>query len=141
MFGHVSILVVVLSSLAYHVCQKLIGPTVNPYVTLLFAYITAFIITLTAMFTKCSAADIVTGIKQISWPAALLGLTIVGIELGYLLAYRSGWKISMAALTANSFVAILLLAFGLIAFRESITPYHIGGTLMIIAGLILTNVN
>ena len=67
--------------------------------------------------------------------ARLGGGTIVAIELGFLLAYRAGWKISTAVVTANILVAIALLAVGALAFREPVTPVRLAGIVTCLAGL------
>ena len=54
---------------------------------------------------------------DISWPSVALGLAVVMIEAGYLIAYRIGWKLNRAALTSNVIVAILLIPIAATLFR------------------------
>jgi len=39
----------------------------------------------------------------------VVGLSIVGVELAVLLAYRAGWRISLASVVANVTTALLLV--------------------------------
>ncbi|HEV8661075.1 MAG TPA: hypothetical protein VGS96_20930 [Thermoanaerobaculia bacterium] len=41
-----------------------------------------------------------------------IGLAIVAIDLGFLLAYRAGWRISTASVAANTTAALILLPTG-----------------------------
>ena len=41
-----------------------------------------------------------------------MGIAIVAVELGVLLAYRAGWRMSVASLTVNSALALVLVPVG-----------------------------
>ena len=41
------------------------------------------------------------GLKELNWASYALGLVVVLLEVGFLLAYRAGWKISLAAVYSN----------------------------------------
>ena len=65
----------------------------------------------------------------------LVGLGALGIELGFLLAYRAGWVISGASLVANSMVAVALLLIGAVAFSEHISMSRAAGIVLCLVGL------
>ena len=44
----------------------------------------------------------------------------MGLELGFLLVYRSGWKVSIAALFSNALVTVLLIPVGMLIFKEQL---------------------
>jgi hypothetical protein len=46
-------------------------------------------------------------IKKVNWVSIALGIAIVGVEVGYLLAYRAGWQISLGAIVSNVAVAVI----------------------------------
>jgi multidrug transporter EmrE-like cation transporter len=75
--------------------------------------------------------------KQIHWASIALGFSIIGLEAGFLLAYRAGWKISLAAGIANAIVAALLVVIGLVFYREQLTLQNIIGIALCLAGLLL----
>ncbi|KPV49395.1 hypothetical protein SE17_32865, partial [Kouleothrix aurantiaca] len=76
---------------------------------------------------------------QINWAIAALALAVVGIELGFLLAYRAGWGISVAALVTNVAVTILLVPFGLALFAETLAWTQVAGIAICLLGLLLMN--
>ncbi len=63
----------------------------------------------------------VESVKTANMASVILGCAVVGLELGFLLAYRSGWNISSASLVSNTLVALLLIPIGLVMYKESIT--------------------
>jgi len=79
----------------------------------------------------------VASLKATNWASLLLGFAVVGFELGFLLAYRMGWNISVAGLLSNTLVALFLIPIGFVLFRENISLTGISGVLLCIASLIL----
>jgi drug/metabolite transporter (DMT)-like permease len=63
----------------------------------------------------------------------------VFLELGFLLVYRAGWNVSVAALTAYVAVAVLLIPVGILLFKENISFLKVLGILFCVLGLILIN--
>lgn len=66
---------------------------------------------------------------------ALLALACIGIEGGYLLAYRGGWKITELA-PATTFANYVFIGIVGVAFmKESLTPQSIVGLLLLVSGI------
>jgi drug/metabolite transporter (DMT)-like permease len=59
--------------------------------------------------------------------------------MGYLLAYRAGWTLSTASVTANVALAVVLLGIGTVAFREPWSLSRVAGVGFCILGLWLVN--
>jgi drug/metabolite transporter (DMT)-like permease len=77
--------------------------------------------------------------QQLNWASVGLGVTLVGLELGFLLAYRLGWSVSLAGLASNATVSVLLLPVGYLLFRERLTPLNLAGVVVAVIGLVLMN--
>jgi multidrug transporter EmrE-like cation transporter len=60
--------------------------------------------------------------------------------MAYILAYRAGWRISIAAIFVNTTVTLLLIPIGLLAFQEKLSPVNAAGVLVAIVGLVMMNV-
>jgi drug/metabolite transporter (DMT)-like permease len=132
-----AILLIVLSNVAYHVAQKSISPTVHPLISLLVTYVVALAITLLLLpFFPVRAAPGVA-LRQVNWASVAVGVTIVGVEIGFLLAYRAGWKVSIGSAVASAAVAVLLLPTGLVLFRERLSASNLVGVLLCVAGFLL----
>lgn len=72
---------------------------------------------------------------NLNWASVAVGVAIVGIELGFVVAYRSGWRISVASLMANVATALLLVAIGVVFFREHLNGRSVAGIALCILGL------
>lgn len=59
------------------------------------------------------------------------------LELGFLLAYRSGWRISMTALASQSVTVMLPIPVGLFVFNERVSGRNLIGMAVCLTGLIL----
>jgi uncharacterized membrane protein len=84
-------------------------------------------------------SGIVANIKSLNWASYALGLAIVGLEAGFIIAYRMGWQISLAGIISNIAVAILLIPIGLFFFKETFSLTNIIGIILCIFGLVLVN--
>lgn len=113
-----AIALTIAANVGYHLCQRTIRPDLNPWASLLATYATALVLTLLAWPLLAKDAQLGAELRKLTWPSFALGLAIVGLELGFLLAYRAGWQLSVAALYSNAAVAILLLPIGVLAFKE-----------------------
>ena len=72
--------------------------------------------------------------RLLTWPTGLLALAVVGIEIGYLLAYRSGWKIGVTfAVTSVATVTVLALV-GVALFAEHLDGRRVLGLVLALAG-------
>ncbi len=74
-------------------------------------------------------------LNRVGWASYALGFALVGLELGFLLAYRAGWKISFAALVSNIAVTLVLIPIGILAYREGLTSSKVVGILLSLSGL------
>jgi multidrug transporter EmrE-like cation transporter len=59
------------------------------------------------------------------------------IEIGFVLAYRAGWQISLASVSVNVAIAVILIPLGLVFFRESLTRANLVGLALCLTGLVL----
>lgn len=78
-------------------------------------------------------------VRKINWASFALGASIIGLELGFLLAYRVGWNISIGSLIANTAVSLLLIPIGILLFKETLSITNIIGVLLCVSGLFLIN--
>lgn len=67
----------------------------------------------------------------------MVALGAASIEIGFLLAYRVGWNISIAPVASSVAVALLLIPIGLIAFKEHLSIANVLGIMFCVVGLIL----
>lgn len=121
----------------YHLAQKSIPAGVHPLVSIVASYMTAMVLTLGGLFLFPLRDPIAVEIGRLNWASLALGLSIVAVELGFLLAYRMGWRISLASVTSNTAVALILLPTSVFVFRERLSPTNALGFLLCVVGLVL----
>jgi drug/metabolite transporter (DMT)-like permease len=133
-----SIILVLLGNVVYHLGQRAIPREANAVVATLAAYLVAVVgtlLTIPLLARGLSVSSFATSWQSLNWSTVLVGVGIVGVEIGYLLVYRAGWQISNASLVANAMLAVVLLLIGAMAFREPITMARAAGLVLCLAGL------
>lgn len=135
---YASIAIAIASNLFYYILQKSTPSNANPVLSLAITYFTAFLTcVLIFPFYPNNGQTIAESLKKLNWTSITLGVAIVGLEMGFLLAFRSGWNLSTAGIFANVVVAIILIPVGLMFFKETLRPINIAGIVLCITGLIL----
>ncbi|MBO7518976.1 MAG: EamA family transporter [Methanobrevibacter sp.] len=135
------VLIVVLSNTFYNICTKSTPSNVNAFGTLMLTYITAAVLTGIIFLFLVKPENAIVELSKVNWTSIVLGIAIVGLELGYIFMYRSGWKVSSGALVANICLAIALLFVGAILYGENINVKQVLGIFICIAGLFLINMS
>ena len=130
---------VVLSNTLYQICAKSIPETVNPIASLTITYLTAAAASVVLYCVLNRDVNLVQQWRQINWASIVLGLVLVGLEAGFISAYKAGWQVSTAATVQSAFLAILLLAVGVALYHEAITWNKIVGVAVCLIGLAILN--
>ena len=136
-----SIALIEASNVLYNVCQKSTPDSVNPMSSLLVTYLTSSLITLMTFLFYYTDENLVQSIKELNWTSIGLGVTIVGLEFGYLMAYRVGWDISVGSLVANILLALMLIPVGVLFYQEGFALNKTLGMVLCLIGLVLLNNN
>ena len=88
---------------------------------------------------KCQFFNILHEYQKTNWAPFVLGLVIVGLEVGYIYAYKVGWPVSTAQMVQAAVVAIILLFVGYLLYGESLTWNKVLGIVVCLCGLGLIN--
>jgi len=134
-----SITLAILSSAFYHFVAKSTPSNVNFTVSLLVTYAVAFIVTLLGFFFFPVQNGVMTEIKQLNWASIGLAIAVVGIEFGFLLVYRSGWNLGIAAVLVNVVASLILVPVAIFVFKDKISWLNVFGILVCLAGLVMLN--
>ena len=133
------IVIIILGNVTYHLSQKSIPVEISPFTSLIAAYLIALAILFLSFPLLNEPLPKLDDLKQFNWGNWALGLSIVTIELGFLLVYRKGWQVSLTASYVNISVAVLLLIAGYLLFKEKLNLYNIAGVFLAVVSLILLN--
>ncbi|MCI5737380.1 MAG: EamA family transporter [Methanobrevibacter ruminantium] len=133
------ILLILLSNTVYNICTKSTPGNVNAFGALMITYAVATIFTAVIFVFLVKPENVFIELSHVNWTSVVLGMVIVGLELGYIFAYRAGWKVSSASLVANIGLAIVLIFVGAVLYGENITLKQVMGILICCVGLFLIN--
>jgi drug/metabolite transporter (DMT)-like permease len=139
MIYYFPLILTVVANLYYHIAQKNTSNKINPFFSLFITYFFAMLLSAIIIIFYKHKNTFVENIKELNWSAFLLGIVIVLLELGFLLAYRLGWNISTTQIISTITVTIILAPIGKIFFKESISFINIVGIGVSIVGVILMN--
>ena len=69
----------------------------------------------------------------------LLGVVVVGLEVGAIYMYKVGWTVSTGPLVKNVCIMTALAFVGLLLYHETLTPNKIIGIVLCLIGVIFIN--
>ena len=134
-----SITLAILSSAFYHFVAKSTPSNVNFTVSLLVTYAIAFIVTLFGFIFLPARNGVMAEIRQLNWASIGLAIGVVGIEFGFLLMYRSGWNLGIAAVLVTVVASLILVPVAILVFKDKISWVNVLGILVCLAGLVMLN--
>lgn len=130
-----ALIIAVTGQVLYHVTQKSVAPGANPIVSLVVFYLVAALATLPLFWLFPMADSLSSELGKLNWAVVGVAISIVLIEIGFLLAYRAGGELSTAFVTTAAVVAISTLAIGSLFFGETFSAAKIGGVALCLAGI------
>ena len=123
--------------LFYHLSQKSIPKGMNPFLATAIAYVAGIVVCLVCAFTYPGNRSLVSALKESNWAVYVVGIAAACIEVGFMLAYRAGWRIGVAAVATNVAATAMLVPIGIIIFKEQLSLRNILGLVFCILGLVL----
>lgn len=131
------VLVVVGANTIYNISTKSTPANVNAFASLAMTYVMAALSSVVLFFLTSDSKNLLAELAKTNWTAYALGVTIIGLEFGYICIYRAGWKIGVASLVANISLACVLLVVGYFFYKEVITLKQLIGMGVCAIGLML----
>ena len=133
------ILIIVGSNVLYNVVTKNTPEKVNAFASLAVTYAVGAAASLAIFFATAKEKNLFAALRGADWTTFALGIVIVGLEAGYLLAYRNGWKMNVLSVTANIILAAALIVVSAVFYKESVTLKQLVGVVLCVGGLALIN--
>ena len=140
MFSYIwPLALVVVSNTVYQICAKSVPEGMNPLASLTITYTVGAAASLILYFVLNKGGNIVSEWGRTNWAPFVLGFVIVGLEVGYIYAYKAGWPVSTAQIVQSAVLAVILIFVGKMLYEESITWNKIVGIIVCLGGLGLIN--
>ena len=140
MFSYIwPIALVVLSNTVYQVCAKSVPEGMNPLASLTVTYLIGAAVSCAMYYILNRDANLFREIRLTNWAPVVLGFVIVGLEVGFIYAFREGWQVGVTQIVTSTMVAVILIFVGYLLYHEAITWNKIAGIIICVAGLVLIN--
>jgi len=134
---YLAFVLTVIGMLMYHLSQKSVPKETNPFFVIAIAYVVGIVLCVAFAFTYPGKKGLLETFRASNWAVFTLGAAAALIELGFLLAYRTGWRISIAAVATNAAAAVVLIPVGLLVFKDHLSLRNVIGLVFCIVGLVL----
>lgn len=134
---YLPVFIVVLSNVIYDISSKSIPSHLHVMGLLIVTYITATVGSLILFYITSKEKKLFIELKKINWAVFVMALGCIGIELGYIFLFRSGWQISLGSLVCNIGLAISMIIVGILFYKEKINLHHIVGIALCMGGFVL----
>jgi len=130
---------VVLSNVFYQICAKEVPGQINPFASLTVTYVVSAVVSLIFYYVLNKGGNILHEYQKLNWAPFTLGFVIIGLEVGWIYAYKAGWPVSVAMIVQSAILAVILIFVGYAVYKEAITWNKIVGIIICLAGLGLIN--
>ncbi len=134
-----SITLAICSSALYHFSAKSVPSNINFAISLIVTYAVALGITLIVALLFPAPNGLAFELKNLNWASFLLAIAIVGIGFGFLLVYRAGWNLGIAAVLTNVVASLILVPVAIFVFKDKLSIINVIGILVCLAGLVMLN--
>ena len=130
---------VVTSNILYQICTRSTPKGVNPFASLVVTYLVGAVASAVLYFALGNENGLAKEFSKLNWAPFVLGIVIVGLEAGWIFAYKAGWQVSVGFIVQSAFLAVTLLVVGFFLYHEALTWNKLLGVAVCLAGLIIIN--
>lgn len=133
------IALVVAANTLYQICSKSVPDNLDPFASLTVTYLVSALVSFILYCTVSGNANLLREYSRLNWAPFAFGIVLVGLEVGFIYAYRAGWPVSTAQIVQSAFLAVILLFVGFALYNEVLTARKIIGMAVCLAGLYIIN--
>ena len=129
---------IVLSNTMYQVCAKSVPDKMDPMASLTVTYMIGAVLS-GGLYFMLGGRSLMQEYHRLNWAPLVLGVAIVGLEVGSIFAYRAGWQVSTKYVMQSAFISVALLVIGYLVYHEALSWSKVLGMAICLAGLFLMN--
>ena len=129
----------VLSNTVYQICAKSVPDGADPMAVLTVTYAVGAVASAALYFALNRGGDLVREYGKLNWAPFVLGIVIVGLEAGWIYAYKAGWEVSVGFIVQSAFLAVTLMFTGYLMYHETLTWNKLAGAAICMIGLAVIN--
>ena len=133
------IALVVFSNTLYQICAKEVPAGMNAFASLTVTYLVGAVASGLLFLVTGNGANLLQEYGRLNWAPFVLGLVILGLEAGWIYAYKAGWPVSTAFIVQSAILAGFLLAVGYVLYREPLAWNKVAGVVICLISLYVIN--
>ncbi len=134
---YLSAALAILGAVAYQYFVRRVPSTLNPIVSIIGIYVSVLVLSAILLPFFPAAGGLPRQFQRLGWIQLAIAGSVLLIELGYLLMYRSGWNLNSGNLVTGVVINTALLGLGLALFGEKINAPNILGIVLSLVGVAL----
>ncbi len=134
---YISACVAIVGAVGYQYFVKRVPGSLNPIVSVIAMYVV--VLTLSVILLPFFPADggLLHHLRQLSWIQLALAVSVIMIELGFLMMYRYGWNLGTGNLVTGVFINIILVGLGVALLGEKVNLVNVIGIVLCMLGVAL----
>ena len=132
-----SAFIAIIGAVGYQYFVERVPVSINPIVSVIGMYVAVLVIGFILLPFIPPEGGLIKHIRQLNWIQLALAVSVILIELGFLLMYRYGWNLSTGNLITGVFVNIVLVGLGVMLLGEKVNPINTIGIILSIFGVTL----
>ena len=133
------IALVVFSNIVYQICAKGVPKNMDVMASMTITYLVGAVCSAVMFFVMNKGGNLLHEYAKTNWAPIFLGVSVVGLEVGFIYAYKNGWAVSTASIVQSAFLAVALLLVGALLYHESVSVSKIVGVGLCLVGLFFLN--
>ena len=133
------IALVVFSNIVYQISSKSVSRDIDPLASLTVTYLVAAAVSAVLYFALGRGGKLLREYGRLNWASFALGISVVGLEAGWIYAYKAGWQISTGFIVQAAFLSTLLVFVGYFLYHEALTWNKLAGIAICLVGLVILN--
>lgn len=138
---YISAIIAITGAVGYQYFVKRVPETINPIVSVMAMYLAVLALAIIMLPFFSSEGGLRAHFRQLSWIQVALAVSVMMIELGFLLMYRNGWQLTTGNLITGVFVNIILVALGISLLGERVSAVNTLGIILSILGVAMIGYN
>jgi len=134
---YISACVAIVGAVGYQYFVKQVPGSLNPIVSVIGMYVVVLALSVILLPLLPAEGDLRHHFRQLSWIQIALAVSVIMIELGFLLMYRYGWSLGTGNLVTGVFINLILIGLGVTLLGEKVNLFNAIGIAFCILGVAL----
>ena len=133
------IALVVFSNIIYQIRAKGVPKDMDAMASMTITYLVGAVCSAVMFFVMNRNGNLLQEHAKMNMAPVLLGISVVGLEVGFIYVYKNGWAVSTASIVQSAFLAVALIVVGAVLYHETITANKVIGIVICLIGLYFIN--